>query len=225
MPSFLEAPVAGAYHLLTSLVTTLQPLTGAYAAVIAIVLCTLVVRLCLVPLSLRAHRGLKARAAMMPQLKQLTERHRGNPERLQREVAKLQAESGTSLFAGFLPTLAQLPFFWLMYTLFSRAVVAGESNHLISGSLLGAPLGTHWPIISGTPAFLVLAVLLAVVAWFSARLARRQLDETATPLSRRMAQLLPYGTLLSAAFLPLAAGLYLLTTTAWTVVERTVLQR
>lgn len=225
MPSFLEAPVAGAYHLLTSLVATLQPLTGAYAAVIAIVLCTLVVRLCLVPLSLRAHRGLKARAAMMPQLKQLTERHRGNPERLQREVAKLQAESGTSLFAGFLPTLAQLPFFWLMYTLFSRAVVAGESNHLISGSLLGAPLGTHWPIISGTPAFLVLAVLLAVVAWFSARLARRQLDETATPLSRRMAQLLPYGTLLSAAFLPLAAGLYLLTTTTWTVVERTILQR
>jgi YidC/Oxa1 family membrane protein insertase len=225
VPSFLEAPVAGAYHLLTSLVTTLQPLTGAYAAVIAIVLCTLVVRLCLVPLSLRAHRGLKARAAMMPQLKQLTERHRGNPERLQREVAKLQTESGTSLFAGFLPTLAQLPFFWLMYTLFSRAVVAGESNHLISGSLLGAPLGTHWPIISGTPAFLVLAVLLAVVAWFSARLARRQLDETATPLSRRMAQFLPYGTLLSAAFLPLAAGLYLLTTTAWTVAERTILQR
>jgi YidC/Oxa1 family membrane protein insertase len=225
VPSFLEAPVAGAYHLLTSLVTTLQPLTGAYAAVIAIVLCTLVVRLCLVPLSLRAHRGLKARAAMMPQLKQLTERHRGDPERLQREVAKLQTGSGTSLFAGFLPTLAQLPVFWLMYTLFSRAMVAGESNHLISGSLLGAPLGTHWPIISGTPAFLVLAVLLAVVAWFSARLARRQLDETATPLSRRMAQLLPYGTLLSAAFLPLAAGLYLLTTTAWTIAERTILQR
>ena len=225
MPSFLEAPVAGAYHLLTSLVTTLQPLTGAYAAVLAIVLCTLVVRLCLVPLSLRAHRGLKARAVMMPQLKQLTERHRGNPERLQREVAKLQTESGTSLFAGFLPTLAQLPVFWLMYTLFSRAVVAGESNHLISGSLLGAPLGTHWPIISGTPAFAVLAVLLAVVAWFSARLARRQLDETATPLTRRLAQLLPYGTLLSAAFLPLAAGLYLLTTTAWTVAERTILQR
>ena len=223
MPSFLEAPVAGAYHVLTSLVSTLQPLTGAYAAVIAIVLCTLVVRLCLVPLSVRAQRGLKARAAIMPQLKELTERHRGNPERLQREVAKLQSESGTTLFAGFLPTLAQLPFFWLMYTLFSRTVVAGESNQLISGSLLGAPLGLHWPVLTETPAFLVLAVLLAVVAWFSARLALRQLDETATPLSRRMARLLPYGTLLSAAFLPLAAGLYLLTTTAWTVVERTIL--
>ena len=52
MPSFLEAPVAGAYHLLTSLVTAIEPLTGAYAAVVAIVLCTLAVRLLLLPLSL-----------------------------------------------------------------------------------------------------------------------------------------------------------------------------
>jgi YidC/Oxa1 family membrane protein insertase len=225
VPSFLEAPVAGAYHLLTSLVTALQPLTGAYAAVIAIVLCTLVVRLSLLPLSVRAHRGLRARAELMPQLKQLTERHRDNPERLQREVAKLQTESGTSLFAGFLPTLAQMPFFWLMYTLFSRTVVAGESNQLISGSLLGAPLGVHWPILTGTPAYIVIALLLAVVAWFSARLQLRQLDPAAPKLSRRLAQLLPYGTLLTAAFVPLAAGLYVLTTTAWTVVERTILQR
>ena len=225
MPSFLEAPVAGAYHVLTSLVTALEPLAGTYAAVIAIVLCTLAVRLCLVPLSVRAHRGLQARAELMPQLKQLTERHRDNPERLQREVAKLQSESGTSLFAGFLPTLAQLPFFWLMYTLFSRGIVAGESNQLISGSLLGAPLGLHWPILTGTPAYVVLAVLLAVVAWFSARLQLRGMDDSATPLSRRLAQLLPFGTLATAAFVPLAAGLYLLTTTTWTLVERTILQR
>ncbi|MGW1346438.1 YidC/Oxa1 family membrane protein insertase [Kribbella sp. NPDC002412] len=225
MPSFLEAPVAGAYHLISSLVTAIEPLAGAYAAVVAIVLCTLAVRLLLLPLSVRAHRGMRARAALMPQLKAITDRHKDNPERLQREVAKLQAESGTTLFAGFLPMLAQLPFFWLMYTLFSRAMVAGESNHLISGSLLGAPLGLHWPVATGTPAFLALAVLLAVVAFFSARLQLRQLDETATPLTRRLAQILPFGTLATAAFVPLAAGLYLLTTTTWTVVERTVLQR
>jgi YidC/Oxa1 family membrane protein insertase len=225
MPSFLEAPVAGAYHLLTSLVTAIQPFAGASAAVIAIIFCTLVVRLCLVPLSVRARRGQQARAELMPQLKKLTERHRDNPERLQREVAKLQAESGTSMFAGFLPTLAQLPFFWLMYTLFSRTIVAGESNQLISGNLLGAPLGLHWPIVTGTPAYLVVAVLLAVVAWFSARHQLRRMDESATPLSRRLARFLPYGTLLTAAFVPLAAGLYLLTTTTWTVVERSILQR
>ncbi|MEU4194281.1 membrane protein insertase YidC [Kribbella sp. NPDC026611] len=225
MPSFLEAPVAGAYHLLTSLVTSIHPFAGSYAAAVAIILCTLLVRLCLVPLSVRAQRGLQARALLVPELKKLTDKHRGNPERLQREITKLQADSGTTLFAGFLPLLAQMPFFWLMYTLFSRTVVAGESNQLISGTLLGAPLGVHWPIFAGTPAFLVLAVLLSVVAYFSARRALGQLDDSATRLTRGLARLLPFGTLLTAAFVPLAAGLYLLTTTTWTVVERSILQR
>jgi YidC/Oxa1 family membrane protein insertase len=37
--------------------------------------------------------------------------------------------------------------------------------------------------------------------------------------------LLPYTTLVIAAFVPLAAGLYLLTTSTWTVAERTLLRR
>jgi YidC/Oxa1 family membrane protein insertase len=35
----------------------------------------------------------------------------------------------------------------------------------------------------------------------------------------------PFASLVTAAIVPLAAGLYLLTTTAWTLAERTVLRR
>jgi YidC/Oxa1 family membrane protein insertase len=38
-------------------------------------------------------------------------------------------------------------------------------------------------------------------------------------------KVLPYGTILVAAYLPLAAGLYLLTTTTWTIAERALLYR
>jgi YidC/Oxa1 family membrane protein insertase len=40
-----------------------------------------------------------------------------------------------------------------------------------------------------------------------------------------VARLLPFGTLAVAAFVPLAAGLYLLTSTAWAAAERAVLHR
>jgi YidC/Oxa1 family membrane protein insertase len=120
---------------------------------------------------------------------------------------------------------AQLPFFWVMYTLFSTAVVAGHANQLLAGTIFGAPLGIHWPLFVSTPAYLGLAVILAVVAHFSSRRQLRQLDETASPMARGMARFLPFGTLVTAAFIPLAAGLYLLTTTAWTLLERTVLMR
>jgi YidC/Oxa1 family membrane protein insertase len=41
----------------------------------------------------------------------------------------------------------------------------------------------------------------------------------------RVLRLLPYGTVAVAALVPLAAGLYLLTTTAWTAAERVLLRR
>ena len=40
-----------------------------------------------------------------------------------------------------------------------------------------------------------------------------------------LAKLVPYATVIIAMFLPLAAGLYLLTTTAWTLAERALLRR
>jgi YidC/Oxa1 family membrane protein insertase len=224
MPSFLDVPVSGAYHLVNWIALTVQPLTGPYAAAVAIVLCTVAVRLVLLPLSVAAARGEKSRTALLPQLKEITERHRDDPERVRREVAALQAESG-SVFAGCLPMLAQLPFFWVMYSLFSTAVVAGQSNQLLTGTLFGAPLGLHWPLFASTPAYLALAVLLAVVAYVSARRQARLVEQPSTALSARLIRLMPYGTLVTAAFIPLAAGLYLLTTTTWTVVERAILHR
>jgi len=44
-------------------------------------------------------------------------------------------------------------------------------------------------------------------------------------VAKALTRLFPYGTLLVAAVMPLAAGLYLLTTTAWTVLERAILRR
>jgi YidC/Oxa1 family membrane protein insertase len=225
MPSFLDAPVSGAYQLVSWIAGGLEPVGGPYAAALAIVACTLAVRLLLLPLSLRAVRGEKSRAVLMPQIQEITKRHAKNPERAKQEISKLQADSGTTMLAGCLPMFAQLPFFWVLYSLFSRAVVGGEPNELLAGTLFGAPIGVHWPVFATTPAYVGLAVLLAVVAFFSARRQLARLDETATPLSRNLARLLPFGTLVTAAFIPLAAGLYLLTTTTWTVVERTILLR
>jgi YidC/Oxa1 family membrane protein insertase len=64
-----------------------------------------------------------------------------------------------------------------------------------------------------------------VVAYFSTRRQARLVQQPSTALSARLIRLMPYGTLVTAAFIPLAAGLYLLTTTTWTVVERAILHR
>jgi len=49
--------------------------------------------------------------------------------------------------------------------------------------------------------------------------------DQAARTSAALARLAPFITVVFAAFVPLAAGLYLLTTTAWTLAERTLLRR
>jgi YidC/Oxa1 family membrane protein insertase len=223
MFGLLDLPVSGAHHVVTWFASLSQPLAGQLSIALAIVGFTVLVRLFLLPLSKAAVRGEQARAAMAPRLKSLRERHAGDTPRLQQEMIELQQETGTSMFVGCLPMLLQIPFFMVMYQLFSAAVVHGEPNSLLAGSLFGTPLGDHFH----GPVFIGLAVLLAVVAWFSSRWQAKMTERSGSPEvpGGKLMRFLPYGTVLATAFVPLAAGVYLLTTTAWTVAERAILRR
>jgi YidC/Oxa1 family membrane protein insertase len=218
----VNAPVSAAYDLVSTLTSAITPVFGSGAAVAAIVLFTLAVRLLLLPLAVRQAGGEKARARIMPELQKLQQRHAGNPERLRRELAELQAREGAGPLTGCLPALAQWPFFMVMYRLFVSTTIAGQANVLLAHSLLGASLGQTWIgvlTISGlvsapSAVFVGLLVLLSAVAWWSSR------RGTTTLL-----KILPFGTVVFAAFTPLAAGIYLLVSGTWTAAERSVLHR
>ncbi|MGW4519559.1 YidC/Oxa1 family membrane protein insertase [Amycolatopsis sp. NPDC004378] len=212
MFGFLDVPVEGAYHLI-------HALTGPLSTALAIVLFTLGVRLLLHPLARSAARGERARAALMPEIKALQAKHGRDRDRLAVEMTKLQQESGNSLFAGCLPLLLQLPFFMVMYRLFTTATIGGEPNSLLGATFLGTPLGAHG--LAGSPLVFAIAAGLAVVAWFTVR---RQARDAEVPGGRWL-RFLPYGTVLATLVVPQAAGIYLLTTTAWTAAERALLRR
>ena len=255
MPAFLGVPVAAAYHVVSVLASVLAPLLGGLAAVGAIVLFTMGVRLLLLPFSYRAMRGMDAQARVAPQVQALQRKHAGHPDRLQRELTALYQAEGTSMFAGCLPLLAQWPVLSVMTLLFRSPKIGGTANSLLTHDLFGASLGSHWlgaagPLSAQGAVFAGLFLLLACVGWLSARMAPRLgtpglagaaaavpgrpaqaagRDSTpadqASRISAGLARFIPYATVILAAFLPLAAGLYLLTTTAWTLGERILLRR
>ena len=235
MFSFLGVPVDAAYYLVSGFTGVLTPVLGGLAAVAAIIAFTMAVRVLLVPLSLRALRGQAVQARVAPQLQALRQRYARQPERLQREMSALYKREGTSLFAGFTPLLLQWPFLSVMYLLFRSPQVGGKPNTLLSRDLFGVPLGTHW--LSGTgpvslqgAVFLGVFALLAGLCWLSARLGRVMPaqasgvqaggTQTASGGTGLLARALPYLTVVIAAFVPLAAGIYLLTSLGWSLAER-----
>lgn len=65
----------------------------------------------------------------------------------------------------------------------------------------------------------------AVPKGHPSRAAAPERTEATARIMARVGRIAPYFVLLSAAFLPLAAGLYLVTTTAWSAAENTLLRR
>jgi YidC/Oxa1 family membrane protein insertase len=238
MLSLLSIPVIIAYHIVSALADGLVPLLGGAAAAAAIVVCTAAARLLVLPLSVSALRGQAAQARLAPQVAGLRQRHASDPQRLHADVTALYRREGTSMLAGYLPVLLQVPFFTVLYLLFRSPRIGGTANGLLRHDLLGAPLASHWltapgPVSGHGAVFLGVFCALAVIGWLQARLARRPLapaPQTASPpagqragAARVLAVLAPAITVAMAALVPLAAGLYLVTTTAWTLAERAVL--
>ncbi|MFC7326343.1 YidC/Oxa1 family membrane protein insertase [Marinactinospora rubrisoli] len=231
----IAAAIGLAHTVVTGLTGYFEPMFGASAAAVAVIALTALVRLAVLPLNYAQVRGEKARARIMPRLLKVRETHGDDPQRMTTEMQKIYTEEGVSPLAGCLPMLAQMPVFVALYGLFITPEIGGEPNSLLTRTLGGVPLGSALPeaFAAGGPGPVVFAVLLAVVAvvaWASRQwLTLPQLRQNAVAGQPQMPGLgamsyLPFITVAIAAFVPLAAGLYLAATTAWTVAERIVLR-
>lgn len=236
--------------LVGQLADLVEPLFQGSATAAAIVLFTALVRLAVHPLSRAAARGQKARIRLAPQITELRRKHGKNPDRLQQAVLELHAKEKVSPLSGCLPGLLQLPAFFLMYHLFSSREIGDEANELLGHSLLGAPLGGRWVEALGDGGLLgqaglvyaALFVIVGIVATFTYVRTRRQLASSGQgqgqgPLVQteqqlpgmgavmRVMPLLSFATLITVGVVPLAAGLYVVTSTTWSAVERVFLYR
>ncbi|MFG2514318.1 YidC/Oxa1 family membrane protein insertase [Streptomyces sp. NPDC048584] len=224
----------------------LQPLFGLSAAAAAIVLFTAFVRLLGHPLSRAAARGQKARVALQPRIAELRRKHARNPEKLQKAVLELHTEEKVSPLSGCLPSLLQLPAFFVLYHLFSSETIGGRANELLAHRLFEAPLGGRWADALGDGGvfggaglvYVGLFAVVTVVAWFGYRLSRRTMAAQPVPGAggegeqvpglaavTRVMPFMSFLTLVTVAVMPLAAALYVVTSTTWSVVERAVLYR
>lgn len=236
--------LSGAHWAITHLTDLLTPLAGASSAALAIIALTAMVRAVLIPVGLSQAKANATRQRLAPRIAELNTRHKSQPEILQRKMMEMYAKEGTSPLAGCLPVLAQMPILMAVYGLFIRPTINGHPNELLGYTLIGVPLDagflgqlTAGTLTAGSAA--LLAGIIAVIA-VVAQITRRRLTPPASgaptppvpspgaPNLTGMTTVLSYLPFLTAgiaAVVPLAAALYLMTTTTWTLVERLVLNR
>lgn len=244
MDIFAAGPIAGlldvVYQFVTALSQVLAPFAGSASAALAVVVLTLIVRALLIPVGMSQVRADFTRRRLAPKLAELQRTHAADREKLQRKTMELYAEEKASPFAGCLPLILQAPVLSFVYALFLHPNINGHANALLSQQLFGVPLGSSFVHALGSgnlalPILVVFVAFLAAIALVTA-VSRKLLalppvqssapDQPNTQPNKltRALSFLPFVTVVFAAFVPLAAVLYLLTTTSWTVAERVTLR-
>lgn len=96
----------------------------------AIIVITVVVKLLFFPLSHKGTQSMRKMQALQPQLKELRERYKDDPQKMYRKQQELFKENNVSQLGGCLPMLVQIPVFFGLYNTFRSAIELRQASFL-----------------------------------------------------------------------------------------------
>ena len=129
---------------------------------LAIILFTIFVKLCLLPLTIKQTKSTKAMQDIQPKLQEIQKKYKDKPEKQQQEIMNLYKEAKINPLAGCLPLLIQMP---ILFGLFrsQAAFLAADTSFLWLKSLTAAGgftlQGLSMGILSGGSAYIMQKIM------------------------------------------------------------------
>jgi YidC/Oxa1 family membrane protein insertase len=140
--------------------------SGAWSWGWAIVLLTCLIKVITWPLTSIQMKAAKKMQKFAKPMQDIREKHKDNPEKMQKELMKLYTENKINPFAGCLPILIQMPIFFGLYTAFQTTVELRLHSFLWIADLSAPDTVFH---LGGFPVNL-LPILMGVTMWLSMRM-------------------------------------------------------
>jgi YidC/Oxa1 family membrane protein insertase len=188
----------------------------------SIVVLTIIVRLCLLPLVIKQYASMRRMQAVAPLIKELQAKYKGNRAKLNEELMAFYKKEEINPFSSCLPLVAQLPvFIALYYVLKSFAKDASVNSGAVS-FMWAVPDVREQLTNIGWGAFVIVAI------YALSQLLSTELSATPNmPVSqRRIMRFLPLVVVLFVFQFPVPAGLviYWMTTNLWTAGQQLVMR-
>ena len=157
--STLFQPIEEILAFVLQILYNLTSLTGFGSYGAAIILLTIVVKMCLYPLTVKQVKSMKAMQELSPKMKKLQEKYKDNPQLMQQKIGELYKDAGVNPLAGCLPLLIQMPILMGMYySLFTSAYPSPEAAQFLWLPSMSEPDPTH-----------ILPVIAAVTTYWQTR--------------------------------------------------------
>ena len=144
---------------------------------IAIILVTILLRIVTFPLQYKSFKSMKKMQKIQPELAKLKDKHKNDPQAMQKETMELFKKAGANPLSGCLPLLLQMPFFFAIWKVLTNAV-----------ELDGAPFYFWITNLTDKDPFYVLPVLMGA----SMFLQQKMSPQTATdPIQQKVLMFMP----------------------------------
>ena len=221
------------YHVLTFFQELVEPIMGSQSYWFSIVMLTIAVRILLIPLTVKQVKSTRVMQELAPEIKKLQAKHKNDKTKLNEEMMALYKERGFNPMAGCWPLLAQMPFFFALYQVIYRPVIAGGPNVLLGKTFFGVPLEQHWLQLQGWDkifsaaglTILTLTTAMAVTTFISQRQLMNKQTAQVNPQQQMLMKIMPLMFFVFAINVPLAVIIYWVTTNFWSVGQQWMLLR
>ncbi len=183
---------------------------------VAIIALTVLVKIVFYPLNKKQFDAMKINQKLQPKLKEIQEKHKGDPAKAQSEIMALWKSHNTHPFSGCLPLLIQLPFFFGIFaTMQSTAFKSILAQPHINPGFL-----TFWlSNLAKTDPYYILPVVIGIATYFSQKLF------VTDPKQAALFIFMPFLMVFISIKMPAGALLYLATSQVLSVVQQYILIR
>lgn len=164
------------------------------SAGIVILMLTLIVKLCLYPLTYRMLYSQSKMGALKPQLEGLKDKFKDDPQALQVEQMKIYREFGVNPLGGCMPMLLQMPIWFALYRFFPAAIDFRQAGFLWATDLSSYDVFVRLPfeVPLGFGSHISLfTVLWAVTTLIYTYYSTRHMDMSANPAMKYMRYIMP----------------------------------
>ncbi len=140
----------------------------------AIIALTIIVRLVILPLTLKQLNATKAMQGMQPKIQELQKKYGKNKQKQQQEMMKIYKEAGMNPIGCLWPMLVQLPVWIALYQSIIKALATTPENlldlsyHLYSWQVVrqAFPLSSHFLWLNlGGHGDIILAIIVGATMW------------------------------------------------------------
>jgi YidC/Oxa1 family membrane protein insertase len=186
---------------------------------VAIILLTVLVRIVILPLTVRQTQQMYEMQRLQPKLRELQDKYKDNKEKLQQEMMKFYSEHKVNPLGGCLPLILQLPIFYALFRMLSvnKAILASTSLGFFQLGL--APSKSYAMGFMPFIPYLILILLLAATTYIPQRMM------TTDPQQQKMGLYMMPIMVIFGWSLPAGVLVYWVTTNIWTIGQQYVMVR